>query len=473
MINKLICLILLFIPNLVQAQEVSSQNESLHSYMEKAMEEYHIPGAALGVIQDGKVTFKQSFGVQSNDEAVTDNTVFTLGSVSKPLTSLGMMKLAEKEEVKLEDPIDNYIAFDYGQKDSEKEITIKQLLSHTSGISTYDGLKIADQNLRGKHAISEAVELLEPAELTANPGDTHQYSAANYLLLGKIIEEVSGRPFEEYMTETVFADLGMSQTAATYESALKLDYQPGFQSWFGKPLKSDGWFDDSGAPYGYMASTLNDMTKFLQKLLEPDELLSQPFADLYFSPQVHRKGDSYYGLGWRINTNEKDPYLFHGGETPDSKAELFVSQAKDYAFILLTNKNNFSEVMQTAHMRDGIQSIIENQEAKPLPKVSSQMLWSTAIATVIIGLFSLWSMIQFSRKKVRKQKVWVSIAILSLVIGIILIPVLVKIFGSPWHTIVSYAPDIALLVKVIVGILLINGIGLLAIYGKRRADTLY
>ncbi|MGP4081490.1 serine hydrolase domain-containing protein [Pseudalkalibacillus sp. R45] len=468
MLRIVVVLLILFAPNVALAEEEKSQKELLENFMEEAMEEYKIPGASLGVVQNGEVTFKQSFGEQGNGEPVTNQTLFTIGSVSKPLTSLGIMKLAEKGEINLDVPIDTYISFDYGQSDSRYEITIRQLLSHTSGIGTYEGLQVADHNLRGKEAIAEAVAVLEPVELNAEPGDIHQYSAANYLLLGKIIEEVSGISFAEYMQKEVFASLGMDRTFATYSEAEKSGYQPGYQSWFGKPVKSDLWFDDSGAPYGYMASTINDMTTFITRLADRESLLSEPYGTMYFSPEVHRKEDYYYGLGWRMNTNDKDPFIFHGGETPDTRAELFISQSKDYAFVLLTNKNNFSEVMQTIHMKEGIRSIIEKQEVMPLPEMSYKMQRLTLLATVLITSLSIWMVVHLIKKKVLHKKVWAGLATASMVFAILLIPILAAIFDAPWHIFVAYGSEMAILIHVMIGVLMVNGISSLAILGWKR-----
>ncbi|WP_221567829.1 serine hydrolase [Alkalihalobacillus sp. TS-13] len=473
MLRILVVLLVLFVPSIAIAEEEKSQKELLETFMEEAMEVYKIPGASLGLVQNGEVTFKQSFGEQGNGEPVTNQTLFTIGSVSKPLTSLGILKLAEKGDIKLDEPIDTYISFDYGQSDSRFEITIRQLLSHTSGIGTFEGLQVADQNLRGKEAIAEAVAELEPVELTAQPGEIHQYSAANYLLLGKIIEEVSGIPFAEYMQKEVFASLGMDRTYATYSEAEKSGYQPGHQSWFGKPIKSDLWFDDSGAPYGYMASTMNDMTTFITRLVDRESLLSEPYLTMYFSPEVHRKEDYYYGLGWRMNTNDDDPFIFHGGETPDTRAELFISQSKDYAFVLLTNKNNFSEVMQTIHMKEGIRSIIEKQEVKPLPETSYKMQWLTLSVTAFITLLSLWNLIRLARKKVIHQRLWFALAAFSILLAILLIPLLVTIFEAPWHTFVAYGPETVLFIKIMIGVFIINGLGLFVILGwnKLKGDS--
>lgn len=126
--------------------------------MDKAVEEYKIPGVTLAIIKDGELFFQENWGIQSDDTPVTKDTLFTLGSVSKPLTSLAIMKLVEQKDIELDQAIDSYIpSFKYNRNGFENKITIRHLLTHTSGISSYEGLKIAELQLRGKNAINDAV----------------------------------------------------------------------------------------------------------------------------------------------------------------------------------------------------------------------------------------------------------------------------------------------------------------------------
>lgn len=246
----------------------------------------------------------------------------------------------------------------------------------------------------------------------------HQYSAANYLLLGKVIENVTNQSFSEFMHDEIYSKLGMNQTASNIKTASERGYQPGFQSWFGNPIKSKNFFDDSGAPYGYTSSTANDMTKYIQFLLEGGDLLSDQYFEIYTSPQVHRKKDMYYGLGWRISIEEKDAYFFHGGETPDSRAELLVNPKKDYGFILLTNKNNFSEVLQTAYIREGIKTIIEGGELPEIPGASHQIQWSMLIVTILLTLLFIWNLFRLKRKNDVRVKMWSMIGLMSIIFSI-------------------------------------------------------
>ncbi|MGM0753379.1 MAG: serine hydrolase [Bacillota bacterium] len=451
--------------------ENDSQIELLERFMNESIEEYGIPGASLAIIQNGELMFQQSWGEQRKGTPVTKDTLFTIGSISKPLTSLAIMRLVDDKMIELDQEIDRYLPdFHYNRNGFDKKITIRHLLTHSSGISSYDGLKIADRNLRGENAINVAVQNLNNVHLNYEPGEVYQYSAANYLLLGRIIENVTNQTFSEFMDDEIFSVIGMDRTVSNFESARVLGYQPGYQSWFGKPMKSRGFFDDSGAPYGYMVSTTGDMSKFIKFLLDGGEILSKDSFDTYTSPHYHRKEDMYYGLGWRISTEVDNSYYFHGGETPDSRAELFINPQQGYGFILLTNKNNFSEVLSTVRMREGIKMIVEEGKSPEVQQLNHHMQWSTFIVTLFLLLLSSWNLYRLIKKTKIKSKVWIFIGVLSILLSIIMIPLIIYLFNSPWNTINLYAPAIAILIKVLVGILATNGVLLLfVVYFKKSS----
>ncbi|OEH92344.1 serine hydrolase [Bacillus solimangrovi] len=471
-IMLLFLIVTIFIPPLSMSVSAQDQTQLIKEYMDKAIEEYRIPGASLAIVKGGELFYEDSWGIQSDGTAVTKDTLFTIGSVSKPLTSLAIMKLLEQQDIQLDDEINQYVpSFNYDKNEFKNDITMRHLLTHTSGISTYEGLKVADLKLRGETAITNAFEKLNYVNLNHEPGEVHQYSAANYLLLGKIIENVTNQTFAEFMKDEIFSILHMNQTAASFETASLLDYQAGFQSWFGKPVKSENLFDDSGVPYGYMASTTNDMTKYIQFLLNGGDLLTDQTMEMYTSPQVQRKKDLYYGLGWRVSTAKDDEYYFHGGETPDSRAELLLNPSKNYGFVLLTNKNNISEVLHTSYMREGLKTIIEDEVMPEVSKSSHQMQWMTLIVTLIIALLCIWNLVHLKRKNIIRTKLWIVVSFVSIILAISLIPILVNAFGVPWHSINYYGSDLAIIIKCLIGILVVNGLlslVLLFLKGKQK-----
>ncbi|TCJ01983.1 serine hydrolase domain-containing protein [Cytobacillus praedii] len=464
-----VCFILIF--PLHTNADSQKQIELIEKYMETALDKYQIPGASLAIVREGQLWFQKSWGIQGNGDPVTEDTLFTIGSVSKPLTSLAIMKLVEKGMIELDQEIDYYLpSFQYNVKGFDKKITIRNLLTHTSGISSYEGLKIADQNLRGEKAISEAVKKLNHVKLTYEPGSVHQYSAANYLLLGRIIEKITGETFSDFMDTEIYTSLGMNRTVSSFEEASKLGYQPGYHSFFGKPIKSKMIFDDSGVPYGYIASSANDMAKYLLFLLDSKDLLSDELFKEYISPQVHRKDEMYYGLGWRISTDNEDPYIFHGGETPDSRAELYMNHKNDYGFILLTNKNDMSETMSTLSMREGIKTIMERGQMPELIKMNYQMQWIPLLLTILFAFCGSLSLYRLKKKTSFHYMSWNIAGFFLLLCSFVFIPIITYIFGAPWHSIYHYSFITAIFILSFVGILAIYGFLILVWAYKKKQE---
>ncbi|PFA66480.1 penicillin-binding protein [Bacillus sp. AFS015802] len=455
----LICCMAILFHSHVHAEGINQKEELINQFMKDSMKEYEIPGASLAIVQDGKLLFQQSYGKQSNGNRVTDETTFAIGSISKPLTSLAIMKLLEDGKIELDQEISRYLPdFHYNQTESNKEITIRHLLTHTSGISSYDGLALADRNLRGEAAIDTAVQELNNVPLSHEPGTVHEYSPANYLLLGRIIENVTNQTFSSFMDSEIFNRIGMKRTASNFEEAQALGYQPGFQSWLGKPIKSKGFMDDSGVPYGYLVSTSGDMSKFIRFMMDGDDKwLSHKTFSMYTSPQVHRKEDMYYGYGWRISASKDEPYYFHGGETPDYRSELFINPKQNYGFILLTNKNNFSEVLSTVWMRDGIRTILEEGKMPDVKTMDHHLQWSALLITVFLLMLCCWNLYRLRTKTSIKKRRWIFTGTFSVIFAFGLIPSITYFFYTPWHSINLYAPDIAFFINLVVGILTLYG----------------
>ena len=177
------------------------------------------------------------------------------------------MRLVDAGIIQLDDPVQKYMPwFILKDKQAASQITIKHLLTQTSGISTYSGLAISDKESKDLSAIKDNVESLSNVKLTAAPGEKHQYSNANFSILGALIEEVTKQPFSKYMEEQVFSPLGMKNAAANSSIAHEKGYLSGYQSWLGHPVKSAVTFDNGGTPYGYITASATDMVQYIKLL---------------------------------------------------------------------------------------------------------------------------------------------------------------------------------------------------------------
>ncbi|PZM66111.1 serine hydrolase domain-containing protein [Paenibacillus dendritiformis] len=458
---------LLVAPSLSLAAEDLDTDQQIKTFMKEVLEEYHIPGASLSVIHNGQTIFQDSWGTMSDGSAVTEDTTFLIGSVSKPLTSLAIMVLVEDGKINLDAPIETYIPrFNY-QTDSTKSITVRHLLEQTSGINAYDGMKVTDKQGHGKeNGVTQAITELNGVKLSHVPGEVYEYNSANYLLLGAIIEAVSNQSFSTFMDTHIFSPLGMNNTTADYESAIDRGFVPGFHSWFGKPVIGDGLYDQSGAPYGYMTSTASDLTKFIKFMLNGGELLSeQSLKQLQTPPESGKR----YGMGWHF-PRSGNKYPYHTGATPEYKAEIFFIPEQNLGAVLLTNKYHELEAVSYLSIMEGIRSIMNGQNPD-LVQLDVSTQWITLGIVLLLAIVSLISLIRLKRRTTINKKVWVSTGVLSIIFAVGLIPLFTYSMGISWRTIGLFVPDIEFLIQCLSAILAVYGLFTFLIIAVRRKNT--
>ncbi|SFM21248.1 CubicO group peptidase, beta-lactamase class C family [Gracilibacillus orientalis] len=448
--KKLLISMLIFffvLPGSLSAEEISTE-EQINEFVELSLQKYQIPGASLAVFTNGE-EFYNNWGTMSDGKEVTADTPFLIGSLSKPITALAIMMLVEKGEINLDEPIDTYLSEFTYQSKSSKKITVSELLKQTSGISPFDGLKVTDK-ADSENTIFQAVEELSGVKLTTEPGEEYAYNSANYLLLGAIIENVTNQTYAEFITESIFTPLGMTQSAADYDNTLTKGLVSGYRSWMGKPIPGKLYFDNAGAPYGYLVSSSTDLMTFLKLMLRGGEIISNESLTLISTPP----DEGRYGYGWHFSNTDSFPY--HGGATRDYRSEMYFNPDQDVAAVLLTNKYHSLEDAQVTYIMNGIQSILNGDEPDPLPDQSFATQWTLIITIITFLLLTVIHFIMLKRRK--RQLVFYIIGICSVVLGACVIPIYVGILDTPWKTIRLFAPDIALLTYIIIGILTFNGL---------------
>ncbi|PEF45491.1 penicillin-binding protein [Bacillus cereus] len=454
-------LILCITPSKVYAQQ--NIKATLDKYVEKFIKEQNIPGAAVAIVHNKDVFFTKTWGITGESEKkVTSKTPFAIGSISKSLTALAIVKLIEDKKIKLEDPVQRYLPW-FKLKDSQisSTITIQHLLTHTSGISTYEGLLLSDKQSKSSTALKENVMKLSNVKVTAPPSEKYQYSNANYMVLGALIEEVTNDTYSSYMEKHVFRLLNMNGAAASKETAYEKGYLTGYQSWFGIPRKSVVSYDNAGAPYGYITANLEDMIQFIMFLnrQENPQFLKQENMDLYLSPLYKINSEKSYGFGLRTtNINESETMIWHSGSTPDARAEIFTLNKSGWSVVILTNKNHVLEETALSELKKGIISILNGEEPIDIPKNIPLIQIVLLLVTLILFIISIMLIKKYKHMKSVKKLIWLFIGSLSLLLSIIFIPLLTYSTSSPWRTIKIFAPDVALVTSIIITLLAANGL---------------
>ncbi|EMI9089803.1 beta-lactamase family protein [Bacillus wiedmannii] len=470
----ILCNVLIVCITLPKVYAQQNIKVTLDKYIEKFIKEQNIPGASVAIVHNKDVFFTKTMGITGESEKkVTSKTPFAIGSISKSLTALAIVKLIEDKKIKLEDPVQRYLPW-FKLKDSQisSTITIQHLLTHTSGISTYEGLALSDKQSKSSRALKENVMKLSNVKVTAPPGEKYQYSNTNYIVLGTLIEEVTNETYSSYMEKYIFQPLNMNGAAASKETAYEKGYLTGYQSWFGFPRKSVVSYDNAGAPYGYITANLEDMIQYIMFLNHPGDaqLLRKENMDLYLSPLYKINPEKSYGFGLRTtNINESEKMIWHSGSTPDARAEIFTLNKSGWGGVILTNKNHVLEETALSVLKKGIISILNGEEPVDIPQNIPLTQIVLLIVTLILFIISLMLIKKYKHMKTVKKLIWLFTGSLSLLLSIMFIPLLTSYStSSPWRTIKIFAPDVALFTSIIVTLFAVSGLTSIFIALRRK-----
>ena len=317
-IKKQVCFLLIIISffpgRLIFPQAKAEKIEALLNQYFKFQE---FNGAAL-VAEKGKVIYKNGFGMADMEWNIpnTPDTRFRLGSITKQFTAMIIMQLVEEGKLKLDVPITTYIP-DYPKNKGEK-ITIHNLLTHTSGIPNYTDQASFRDIMRNPISPIDLIKTFWNLPLDFEPGTKFKYSNSGYIVLGYIIEKITGKTYEEVLNDKIFIPLGMKNSGYDHSS----DIIPKRASGYNKSGTDyfNAAYIDMSVPFsaGALYSTVGDLHLWDQALYT-EKLLSKKYMDKIFTPYSKPPFADGYGYGWGISKKHinkiKDSLniIFHGG----------------------------------------------------------------------------------------------------------------------------------------------------------------
>ncbi|HEY0685949.1 MAG TPA: serine hydrolase domain-containing protein [Steroidobacter sp.] len=334
----------------IGAASADTSDKAIDDYLRHEMAERHIIGMAVAVIQGGKVRKIGIYGQASKEFSlpVRPSTPFSVASISKSFTAVAVMMLVESGKLRLDDPIGSYLS---GLPPGWHGITVRQLLSHTSGLPD---IAVDDY---GTSAIAETpaemMKVLAKRSADFSPGSNYRYNQTNYVLLGMLIERVSGMPYEEFCAQRLFAPLRLRTPvfgdARTIVTERATTYTP-FRYGGPRPVPLDhaevlnAEMPAMTYPGGGLNISISDFADWLTALLS-GKLISEASLKAIWAPTTLVDGSIFqrpptpslwrgYGLGWVLGLEE--PHPFAGG-TGGMRASFFVYPKDDVAVIVLTN----------------------------------------------------------------------------------------------------------------------------------------
>lgn len=205
----LLASVLYFPPTTYAAPELDKA--AVDQYVEHYLERNGLPGASIVIVKDGEIIHTQGYGHDSEGNPLTERSLMNIGSVSKSFTVFAVLQLVDEGAVQLDDPVVRHLP-DLTMDDHRfQQVTIRQLLSHTSGIPNPIIVPKAD-------SLDKGVERLHQWKLQSNPGNRYSYSNANYWVLAWLVENISGMEFAAYLDAKLFTPLGMDDSSASVNS---------------------------------------------------------------------------------------------------------------------------------------------------------------------------------------------------------------------------------------------------------------
>src|SRR5215510_3485598 len=324
---------LLFAIVLLGAAAVAARADKVDDYVKAEMQKQHVPGLSLAVIKDGKVIKVEGYGLANVelDVPARPESVYKIGSVSKQFIATGIMLLMQEGRISLADPVSKFLE---GTPDTWKEITVRHLLTHTSGIVReapgFDPLKVQND--------ADVIKTAYPLPLRFAPGEKWEYCNVGYFALAEIIRKISGKPWGDYLNERLFTPLEMNATRTTNMTELVQNRANGYVWRDGKLRNADIYF--ALRPSGAFLSSVLDLAKW-DAALYSDKILKQSTRDQMWSPVKLNNGASHpYGFGWELGAVGGHRRVQHGGALPGFRASIARFVDDKLTVVVLTNGDN-------------------------------------------------------------------------------------------------------------------------------------
>jgi CubicO group peptidase (beta-lactamase class C family) len=306
-----------------------AQEDALDQFIRGQLRQQRIPGLSLVVIKDGRTVRAQGYGVAdlTSKAPATPETVYRIASVSKPFIASAIMRLAQERRLHIDDPISRYLD---GTPVSWSKITIRHLLSHTSGLIR-EGPAFDPNKVRSD---ADVVRSAYSAPLRFSPGERHEYGNLNYFVLAEIIRTVGGAPWTEFITAQIFKPAGMMSTWPTNTTASIPHRAVGYVD-NDHPHPAPPWI--ALRPSGAFLSTVLDLAKW-DAALDAGQILSGNTSEQMWTPARLNDGTAApYGLGWFVSVHNGRRRVQHTGGMPGARAGFVKYRDDRLTIIVLMN----------------------------------------------------------------------------------------------------------------------------------------
>ena len=327
------------------SKPLRQMQQRISNVISREMEKNKIPAFSIALVADRKIVFAQGLGVAKKatgelvDQMATADTVYRVGSISKLFTDLAVMQLVEQGKLDLDVDVKTYLPDFHPKTRYSKPITLRQLMSHRSGLVRETPIgNYFDPN---EPTVAETTLSLNQTQLVYEPETRTKYSNAGITVVGRVLEKVTGQPFDDVIAMAILKPLKMDQSSFSFNEKVRPALaEATMWTYDGRTFAAPN-FKLGIAPAGNLYSTVNDLSKFMLAIFnqgkgEEGDILSSTLLGQMLEPQFDKNG---YGIGFHLSEFEGHRVIEHGGAVygfstqwialPDKKIGVIAASSKD------------------------------------------------------------------------------------------------------------------------------------------------
>lgn len=296
-----------------------------------------VPSAIVGIVKDGKIVFTKGYGNGRLSPAVPANPQmrYSIGSISKQFTAAAVLLLQEQKRLSLDDPVSKY----FPDLTRSGEVTIRELLSHTSGYQDYYPQDYVPFFMVSDTTARHIMDTWAKKPLDFDPGTRWQYSNTNYVIAGAIVEKITGHPLFDFLKQKIFDPLGMKTVIDTDQSSLAPNDAVGYFRYASGPAHPEtkegkGWLSAAGE----LSMTVEDLLRWDISLINQSILKPESYREMETDVRLKDGIGARYGLGLSLSIYDTHRVLQHGGEVTGFTATSMVLPEGRLAIAVLTNQ---------------------------------------------------------------------------------------------------------------------------------------
>jgi CubicO group peptidase (beta-lactamase class C family) len=428
----------------------------IDSFVESERQASGIPGIALAIVHEGRAVHLRGFGHDGRGHPISADTPFPIGSLTKSFTALLVRQAIDAGQLEADAPVQRYLPwFRVEDAVASARITLRHLLNQTSGFSRLDGIApLLEEN---DASIEELARGLGTVRLNRPVGERFEYSNLNFVLLGAVLQAVTGRPWQELLQAQVLRPLAMTHSYTDHGAAWQAGMTRLHRMWFGMPVAQQATLRPGFAPTGSLVASASDMARYLQMLLaagaaQGGRVVSPDGATQLLAPASPPARSTLlsadfafrYGEGWFVGPfGAASDARWHLGNLASFAAWMVLLPDTKQAVVLLINTNSelpFNQVNAVmSRLPIGVVNLLHGQPMPQGPSLRTAYLpFNVACALVVMGL----ALCAWWAARTRRTA-WPVMLLAGMAIVVVS-----HVMGLSAKTLSAFAPDLALVAAV-------------------------